>query len=118
MERMKEVSKRDWVRFLDDFTRDYQGCRVRVEVQDPESGPMVEALDLPLQGAAADHRRGAMGVAVIVGDEVTPALTRIVRDARRLRVEVTPAGNIAALEIDAGDGSKTLVRLLQVPRAA
>lgn len=115
---MREIPRTEWIRFLDDFTRDYQGWQVRVEVQDAGSGPQVAVDDLPLQGVAADHRRGSPDVAVIVGEEANPALTRIIHGAKRLWVEETAAGNIAAIEIDAGGGSKTLVRLLQVPRAA
>jgi hypothetical protein len=115
---MREIPKAEWIQFLDEFTREHQGWQVRVEVQDAGAGPQVEADGLPLQGVAADHRRGAPDVAIIVGEESNPAVTRIIHGARRLRVEETAAGNIAALEIDAGRGSKTVVRLLQVPQPA
>lgn len=114
MDLTKEIPRGEWRQFLDEFTREHQGWQVAVEVDDPEAGSQVQAHDLPLQGIAADER----DVAVVVGEEVSPALTHIVHGARSLRVRETPRGNIATLEIESSDGSKTRVRLTQVPQAA
>jgi hypothetical protein len=114
MANTKEIPKNEWREFLDDFTRENQGLRVQIEVQDPEIGSQVEARDLPLQGIAADNKE----VAVIVGDEMDPALTHIVHGATRLWVQYGSGGKVLALEIEGGDGSKTLVRFVQALRAA
>jgi hypothetical protein len=110
----KEIPRREWRQFLDEFTREHQGWQVVVEVDDPEAGSQVEAHDLPLQGIAADEH----DVAVIVGEEVNPALTHIIHGARSLWVRETSRGNVSTLEIQSTDGSKTRVRLTQVPQAA
>jgi hypothetical protein len=110
----KEIPRGEWRQFLDDFTREHQGWQVAVEVDDPEAGSQVEAHDMPLQGIAADEH----DVAVIVGEEVNPALTHIIHEARSLWVKETPRGNVSILEIRASDGSRTRVRLTQVPQAA
>jgi hypothetical protein len=118
-ENLKEIPRREWIRFLDEFTREHQGWQVRVEVRDPEAGPEdVEVHDLPLQGISADDRGSEHDVSIIVGDEQNPGLTHIIPGARRVLVRRTEAGNDEGLEIEAADGSRTIVQLQQVRRAA
>ena len=115
-ERTQIIPRDQWVRFLDDFTREHQGWRVRIEVTGgARSG--VQAQDVPLEGVSADLRGSEQGISITVGNEQEPGLTHFIPGARRLVVRRTGAGNDEALEIEAGDGSRTVLRLQQVMRA-
>jgi urocanate hydratase len=112
-ENLKEIPRRDWIRFLDEFTREHDGWRVQVEVKDPEAGVQdVEARDLPLQGISADDRGSEHDISIILGDEHNPGLTHIIPGARRLLLRQTEAGNDEALEIVRTATEPTSVGLL------
>ena len=116
--RTEEIPQRDWVEYLDEFSREHQGEQVTVEVMAKEVGAQVEARDVPFQGISADLKRGGEhDVNIILGKEPNPPLTRIVPEARRIFVMSTDQGNDQALEIEAADGSRTLVRF-SLPEAA
>jgi hypothetical protein len=116
--RTEEIPQRDWVEYLDEFSRGHQGEQVTVEVMSKEVGAQVEARDVPLQGISADRKRsGEHDVNIILGKELNPPLTHIVPEARRIFVMSSDQGTDQALEIEAADGSRTLVRF-ELPAAA
>lgn len=118
MPRSEEIPRQEWIEFLDEFTREHQGRQVDMEVLGSDIGAQTEAHDMPLQGVSADVRKaGEHDVSIVVGDEQNPPLTHIVPQARHLRIERTDTGNDDTLEIEAADGSKTLLHL-RLPRAA
>jgi hypothetical protein len=118
MSRTEEIPRNRWIDFLDELTREHQGDPVVVEVFDSEIGAQTQARDMPLQGISADVRpAGEHDVSIIMGNEPNPPLTHMVPQARHVRVERSDGGNAESVEIEAGDGSRTLLRF-QLPRAA
>jgi hypothetical protein len=118
MPETEEVPRGEWIGYLDVLTRNHQGEPVTVEVLDGKEGAQVEASNLSLQGISADVKRsGEHDVNIILGAERNPPLTRMIPEARHIRVERGDRGLDEALEIEAADGSKTLVRF-RMPRAA
>jgi len=114
----EEIPRDEWIQFLDEFTREHQGWPVNVEVLDEELGAQTQVRDAPLQGISADVRpAGNHNVSIIVGEEQNPSLTHIVPNTRHVRVARSEDGDDEALEIEAADGSRTLVRF-QLPHAA
>ena len=119
MARTEEIPRNRWIDFLDELTREHQGDPVVVEVFDGEA----VGADTGTGYAAARHFRrraraaGEHDVSIIVGNQQNPSLTHLVPQARRVRVERTDGGSAEAVEIEAGDGSRTLLRF-HLPRAA
>lgn len=118
MAKTEEIPRQNWVTYLDEFTREHQGEQVTVQVMDREVGVQTEAEDMPFQGISADLKgTGEHDVNIILGNEPAPPLTRIVPEARRILLMRGGRGSEQTLEIEAADGSRTLVRF-RLPEAA
>lgn len=111
-EAQRVIPRKEWIPFLDEFTRAHQGQPVRVEVQG-----RTEAQNLPLQGISADDRGSEHDVNIIVGDERNPGLTHMVPSAVRLLAD-NSSGDEATLTIESRDGSRTTVKVGVARRAA
>ncbi|HUJ16093.1 MAG TPA: DUF5335 family protein [Thermoanaerobaculia bacterium] len=96
-----EVPRSDWNRFFDRFTRLHNGAIVSVNVSGVLFGCQNAALDRPLRGISADR-----------GDVLidTDHLGHRVPSVRRVAIQSTAEGAVAALDLDAGDGTRTVVR--------
>lgn len=107
----QEIPKSEWIPFLDGFSRGHEGWQVTVEVESPEIGAQVQSQDVPLQGISADVRdAGTQDISIMVGAQHNPPLTHIVPRPEHVWVKRSDGGADEALQIEAGDGSKTILR--------
>lgn len=108
---MREIPRREWVEFLDSFSRQHEGWLVTVEVLGAEIGAQVEAQELPLQGITAELKGGDEdAISVILGGGATERVTHNITGPTHVRVEQTEEGADMTLQIESGDGVTTLVR--------
>jgi hypothetical protein len=105
-----EILRTAWVERLNEFTAVHDGWLVSVDVLSPEIGAQRQIDNLPLLGISADRIDHDGSVAISVAKPGSGHLTHIIRDVTRVYVEQTDTGADAALQIESGDGTRTIVR--------
>jgi|SRR5579859_4417368 len=108
-----EIDKKDWMPFLDDFSRLHDGCPVRIIVKD-ETGIRVEVEKGKFQGISIDHVTRKARVYVEVGGQPDNDLTHTVQMPARIRVKRDESRAEEVLEVVDTDGSVTLVEFRPV----
>jgi len=102
----REIARSDWKRFFDRFTRLHFGAIVNVNVSGILVGCQSTIIAQPLRGISAD--RG--DVLIDTGKRLLDHVGHRVPDVRSVRVLETDEGAVKALDIDASDGTHTVVR--------
>jgi hypothetical protein len=108
--RTVEIPKADWVEWLDRFTQVHDGWLVSVDVLRPDLGAQLEIDNLPLIGVSVDQVDNDGKIAISVARTSELHFTHVVHRVTRIYAEQTDSGADAALEIESGDGSKTILR--------
>lgn len=103
----REIPRGEWQRFCDDFSRKHQGEKVSIDVLDRELGAQREIAHQPFVGISADEKSGENVIEVMVGERPDRHEERIINNPAHLRVA---EGERPSLEIEAGDGPKTIVQ--------
>jgi len=105
-----EIPRASWRRELAAFSAAHQDWLISVEIVSRDFGTQPSFDGLPLVGVTyepLDH--GAIVVAA--GRSAHAHVTHVVRGPTHMRIVPTETGAEAALEIDATDGTRTVVRL-------
>ena len=102
----KEIARREWQRFCDDFSRKHRGEKVSVDVLDRDLGAQREIENQPFVGISADEKNGENIIEVMVGGQPNRNEERIINNPAHLRVA---EGGKPAIEIEARDGPTTIV---------
>ena len=76
----------------------------------------VEAKDLKLEGITPEHSEGHDRISIALGMEPDDHLTHFVSDPRRLMFMEDEGGGHIGLQIEAADGSRTVVRFRRPAR--
>lgn len=106
-----EIPRRAWAERLNQFSAVHDGWLVSVDVLSPDIGAQRQIDNLPLLGISADRLDHDGSVAISVARSGGGHLTHVIREVSRIYVERTDAGADAALQIESGDGIKTIIRL-------
>ncbi|MBZ5581721.1 MAG: DUF5335 domain-containing protein [Acidobacteriia bacterium] len=109
----QEIPRDQWARFLDEFTREHRGSHARLEIIGGEAGAQVETENRQLDGAAADYKDGECTVWITFTSGAQPGehLARGIHGVKAVRC-LPPAGQQGAvLEVESGDGTKTVLEL-------
>lgn len=112
IETTSEIARCDWRRALDEFNAIHEGWLVSVQVLSPQIGAQPDIISLPLLGITLDDTAtGAIAIAAGTADNhivhAIPAPTHV----RLARVDHRAD---AALEIEAADGTHTIVTFRSV----
>jgi hypothetical protein len=110
-----DIPRNQWVPALAEFTRENRGAHGRLEVLGADDIPrVVEVENRPFDGISADTKDGEDTVWIMFGATPDDRLNHSVQGvtAIRLRPAAPPTGS--AVEIDANDGTQTLL-LLSLP---
>jgi hypothetical protein len=111
----REIPREEWIRFFDDFSKQHQGWIVSLEVLGSDIGDQEEAAGLPLVGISADAKGGENRIVIIVGGRVDDDVTRIIEAPKRVWLKPPQSVADEAVEVEAGDGTKTLVTFQHIP---
>lgn len=107
----REIPRAEWTRFLDIFSRQHEGWLATLEVLAPDIGAQQEARNLPLEGITATAKDvEPEAIAISLGKTPEDHVTHTITEPTRVWIEQTAQGANAALEIESGDGAKTLLR--------
>jgi hypothetical protein len=110
--RTREIVQDEWKGFFDSFSRQHDGWIVKLDVLGAEIGAQHEVVESPLIGVTSDvpnERR----VHVHVG-RGSEHVTHTINDVVHVRLEQSDEGADAALQIEAGDGTTTLLQFRTV----
>lgn len=106
----REIPRGEWLSFLDSFSRQHQGWLVTLQVPEGQGRSGVEAENLKLEGITPEHSEGHDRISIALGQAPDDHLTHFVADPKRLLFLETSSGGHLGLQIEAADGSRTLVR--------
>lgn len=104
-----EIRPKDWTVRLDEFSRVHEGWVVSLDILDQSLGAQPEFAQLSLLGVTAEPGGGgtiAISVAVPKGGQHT----HIIHSPTRVFIQQTDTGTDAALEVEAADGAKAILR--------
>ena len=107
----REIPRAEWPAFFESFSRQHEGWLATVEVLGQEIGAQEEAHELPLVGVTADLKGSdADAVSIIVGKAAEDHITHTITRPAHVRLEQAESGADEALQVEAADGTTTLVR--------
>jgi hypothetical protein len=103
----RDIARSEWPQFFDRFSRLHGGAIVTVNVTGIPAGPQATIVSQPLRDISADGD----DVLIHIGarrrsDHLGHRVSRV----RVVRLQQTDEGADAALDIDAADGTRTIVR--------
>jgi hypothetical protein len=105
-----EIRRDEWRSYLDGFSKRNVGRAARVEVIGGDLGAQEAADRLPLGGVTFDDKGSlAPSVEIMLGEAAERHLTHTVTDVRRVVPKPGAGGRDDALEIEAADGTKTII---------
>ncbi len=109
----QEIFRDQWAVFLDEFTREHRGSHARLEVIGGDAGAQVEVEDRQLEGASVDYKDGECTVWVnfMSGPRPGDHLAHGAHGVKALRSLPPSAGQGAVLEVESGDGTRTVLEL-------
>ena|ERR1700733_2267645 len=99
--------------FLERFTRENRGAHASLEVLTSDVGDQVKRGDRPFDSVAADVKDGENVVWITLGSTADDHLTHSVHNVTLIRALPLTNQQGAVLEIEADDGTKTLLGLSQ-----
>ena len=108
----REIAQREWGSFLDEFSRQHREEMVSVEVIGDDVGAQPEAEALPLVGISADDKGSEAGtISVLLGTEPEDHAEHRIDAPTHLWLKSTGDQAKDALEIEAADGTKTIIQM-------
>ena len=107
----QELRPEQWIPLLAEFTRENRGAHARLDVLGGDVGYQVQTENRPFDGVAADVKHGEHNVWISFGSTADDHLTHGIHNATVIRiVEPTKDGG-AVLEVEAQDGTTTVLEL-------
>ncbi len=109
----REIHIDEWILFLAAFTKENRGAHGRLEVVGPDTdaGYEVRTEDWPFDGVAADVKDRERTVWIAFGSTPENHLTHGVHNATIIRVVPATEEAGPVLEVEAADGTKTILEL-------
>ena len=111
----REIRREDWSDFFDEFSRRYDGWLVTSELLDPKLGDQVEVENQAFRGIVAEVRRDPKVIEIFTENREKASTTNVIEEPSRVWIEESGKDADAALQIEAKDGTKTLLRLAAQP---
>jgi hypothetical protein len=112
----KEITRNVWRPFLDDFSRQHQGETATIHVIGEDVGAQYEAESLPFVGITSEDAGSEKGaIAIVLGTEPNDHIDHRISDPTHVRITSTRDRVKDTLEIEAADGTKTILQLQPPP---
>lgn len=108
--RNRLVTRSEWFRFFDEFSRRHEGRLATVRVLHPDFGSQVEARDLPLEGIVSPADTSGP-ISIHLGAAATSNVEHEIAGPKQIWVELSEAGAEEALVVLSDDGTRTIVEL-------
>jgi|SRR5579872_2499161 len=108
-----KIADDQWITFFADFTRDNRGAHARLDVIGRDVGYQVETENRPFDGVSTDVKDGEHTVWVTFGSTPDDHLAHGVHSATAIWLRPPTGDAGAALEVEAKDGTRTVLQLSQ-----
>ena len=110
----QEISRDEWARFFEAFSRRHQGWLVTVEMLGLDIGDQVQVRNLPLEGITVEtNESDADEITIIAGNRPDARISHTICAPLRVWVKQNEQGADEALEIETPAGA-VLVRFRSV----
>src|SRR5438067_7524828 len=107
----REIPRHEWPSFFNCFSKEHQDWPTTIELISGDVGDQLEAEGEPLVGISLDPKGSAQGaIEVMVGARPDDNLTHTIASPTHVWIRDGSSAVDEALEIEAADGSKTLLR--------
>ena len=114
-----EIQQEQWQAYLDDFSKRNSGRMADLQVLSEELGTQEEAALMPFEGITLETKGSlASSVEIMLGGRGSTDdrnLTHTITEVRHLVPKTGLDGRQEALEIEAGDGAKTILVFKSLP---
>jgi hypothetical protein len=111
-----EIPRKQWSKFLEEFTKDHQGWLTTVEKHGADSGALTEAVELPLEGIMLNLKGRQEALSLVVGKKDLPHghLLHSIETVSEIKLEESSPDADKALHVRSTDGRTTIVRFRRV----
>lgn len=105
-----EISRSEWPKFFDSFSRQHEGWLVTLEIFGTEIGAQIEERELALEGIVADCNEVKHDeIAIMMGTKPDDHITHSISRPMHVSLEQTDEGADVALAIKAENETTTLL---------
>ena len=109
----QEIPRAGWIPFFDRFSARHEGWMVSVEIIGDDIGDQ-EQIRRPLAGMSADVSDSIARIQITVGNLLDGHAEHIIHAAERVWLKPEEMDSGEAIEIEGGDGRRTLVSFIRV----
>jgi hypothetical protein len=107
----REIPRNEWKSFFDVFSKQHEGWLATLEFLDRELGAQEEAHELPFEGVSLTSAGNEPeAISIDLGSTPNDHVSHSIPEPAHVWVQQTTEGANAALEIEANDGTQTLLR--------
>lgn len=107
-----DVPVEEWAVFMDEFTRDNRGAHGEIEILGAEDIPrIIEIEDRLFGGISVDHKDGEDTIWILFGADPDDSVSHSIVNATAVHAVPASGAQGAVLEIEAKDGTRTLLEL-------
>jgi hypothetical protein len=111
MSTTQEIPREQWNNFFNSFNRQHEGWLASLEIFASDTGAQQEASDLPFEGISLEREADDSTALVIdIGKTAEDHVSHVIDKPTHIWLQKTETGADAALEIEAEDDSKALLR--------
>lgn len=108
-----EIEQNEWIDFLRELSKRRHGWKTRVEILNNDTGDQILTDGLPLNGITTETRNGILAIDFSFGETPDQHQTHIIVDPKRVAFLPQMETFHDVLDIEEGDGTKTLVKLIE-----
>ena len=107
-----EIPRDQWPTAVTLFGEKHRRSLVSLDVLGAEIGAQPEVHSLPLEGLSAEPANKGGSVSIFVEKSLDDHLTHLITQPIRIRIERTDDGVDLAMQIEAQDGTNTIMRFV------
>ena len=106
----REVSRNEWTRFFDVFSKQHEGWIASLEVLGDQVGAQAEAVELPFEGISVSAKDESQSLVINLGRTAEDHVSHTIERPRHVWLRQTEEGANDSLEIVEEGNQKTLLR--------
>ena len=106
----REVTREEWTRFFDTFSKQHEGWLANLEILGDEVGAQTEAVELPFEGISFNAEDKGESLIINLGRTAEDHVSHTVERPRHVWLRETAEGAHDSLEIEQAGNQKILLR--------
>jgi hypothetical protein len=111
-----EIAQSEWTAALDAFSKENPGRLATIQVVSPDVGVQESVAGVPFVGISTDRKGSEAGsITIILGGDPDDQMEHLITGVTHLWIRTDEDPARAAVDIEAQDGSKTILQLSTPP---